>query len=700
MNRRVVAALRTATWIAVASATLSASAHAQTAPAVPPPAAPPSVPAPTPVPAPKPTRPTSGARIFAGPDGRWTVGGRWLIRRDLDDSGRANRWFAPGDATGWSKGTVPHVWNAKDHSSESQGGGVVWYRRELLLPKVAREQSGGQWVLRFERVGLDATVWVNGRQITQHRGAFEPFELRVPTRLVRKDGSITVVVRTDNRREIGDFPPLSMQKDGTYGGGWWNDGGIPREVTLRYADQFDATPVQITPDLPCKTCAGQVRYRVTLTNVTGGTRKASVSATIAGTTKRLGAATLAPGASQEITGRIDVRKPRIWSPTRPALYATSVEVRAESGDRRGDRLLRYRARTGIRSVRVARGKLQLNFTDVNLRGTGLHEMDEARGGAMTDKAQDTLIAQARQLGTVIRGHYPLHPRILEQADRLGMLVWSEIPVYQVRQSQMGKARVRDTALRQLRTTIQNDAHHPSVFTWSVGNELTTNPGPPIKRYFEATRRLADAYDPSRPLSYARQVGWKYGCIPMYRVFDLIGLNDYFGWYGTVGDPLADPSQLGPYLDSLRACYPNQAIMISETGAEANREGTINEAGSYTFQTAFAQYHYAVYASKPWLSGAIWWGLREFRVRPNWSGGNPFPSPPWHAKGVLDRFGRAKPAWSFLRNERKSVNELAPAPTVPVTLPVPPPARILLVPPEEPDPEVAAALGGEAPATGG
>lgn len=684
MNRRVEAALRLAVVSAAVCVTSSAAAHAQTAPADPPPATP------TPVPAPAATAPKPGARVFAGLDRRWTVGGRWLIRRDLEDSGRRDGWFEPGAATGWSTGTVPNVWNAGDHSNASQGGGVVWYRRELQLPRIARGRTGGQWVLRFERVAVDATVWINGRQVTRHRGAFEPFELRVPQRLVRRDRTITLVVRTDNRRGLGDLPPLSIQRDGSFGGGWWNDGGIPREVTLRYADQLDLSPVQITPDLPCKGCAGVVRYRMTVTNVSAGTRKARISARIAGRSASLATVTLAPGEAQEVTGRIDVRRPRIWSPTRPALYTTDVTVRAASGARSGQRLARYRARTGIRSVRVSRGKLQLNFADVNLRGTGLHEMDEARGSAMTDRMQDVLIAQARQLGYVMRSHYPLHPRILEEADRLGMLVWSEVPVYQVRQSQLGKARVRDTALRLLRTTVRTSAHHPSVFTWSVGNELSTDPGGAIERYFDRARRLVDAYDRSRPLSYARQVGWKYGCIPMYRVFDLIGLNDYFGWYGTVGDPLADPTQLGPYLDSLRACYPKQAIMISETGAEANREGTVIEPGSYAYQTAYARYHYAVYASKPWLSGAVWWGLREFRVRPNWSGGNPFPTPPWHGKGLLDRFGRAKPAWSFLRDERKRVNQLAPAPSAPVALPVPPPARILQVPPDEPEPEDQAA----------
>ncbi|MBF6621627.1 MAG: hypothetical protein ITG02_15530, partial [Patulibacter sp.] len=132
MNRRVVAALWAAILIAVAGTTVPTTAQAQTAPAEPPPAAPATVPVP------KPTLPTRGGRTFAGHDGRWTVGGRWLIRHDPDGQGRKARWFAPGAATGWSPVRVPHVWNAQDHTSASQKGAVVWYRRELRLPKVSR----------------------------------------------------------------------------------------------------------------------------------------------------------------------------------------------------------------------------------------------------------------------------------------------------------------------------------------------------------------------------------------------------------------------------------------------------------------------------------------------------------------------------------------------------------------------------------
>ena len=78
-------------------------------------------------------------------------------------------------------------------------------------------------------------------------------------------------------------------------------------------------------------------------------------------------------------------------------------------------------------------------------------------------------------------------------------------------------------------------------------------------------------------------------------------------------------------------------MITEFGAEANRDGPVEEKGTWAFQQDFVNFHLGVYAQKPWLSGALYWALNEFRVRPGWEGGNPRPSPPLHQKGLL-RYG--------------------------------------------------------------
>jgi len=103
-----------------------------------------------------------------------------------------------------------------------------------------------------------------------------------------------------------------------------------------------------------------------------------------------------------------------------------------------------------------------------------------------------------------------------------------------------------------------------------------------------------------------------------------------------------------YLASVRKCYRRQAIMVTEVGAEANRDGPVEVKGTYAFQTDFAKYQYGVFARTPWLAGATWWALEEFRVSPNWSGGNPQPSPPLHTKGLLSFAGVAKPVYAVVR----------------------------------------------------
>jgi hypothetical protein len=685
MHRPLRVAARAATLALVLAGSAAVPAAAQQAPPTAPPAPPATTPAPpttttpaTPpapdVPRPVPTSPTAGAREFAGQDDRWTVGGAWLIRRDQGNVGMKEGWQRRASPVGWTAGTVPNVWNAGDNSPESQAGGITWYRRELRLPRIPEARKGGAFVLRFERVAVAAQVWVDGEKIGSHRGAYEPFELRIPAKRAR-DGKVTLVVRTTNVRNVGDFPPASRQRDGTPGGGWWNDGGIPREVVLRYADGLDLSPVQITPDLPCADCSGVLRVRTTVTNVASGTRRARVQIRVGNRVKRLGDVRLKGGETRNLEGRMSVPDPIVWTPKKPTLYTAGVEARLTSGKREGERVARYRVRTGIRSVKVVKGHLQLNFRDVNLRGSGLHEMDIPRASAMTNRGQNVLLEQVRDLGgLVLRAHYPLHPRILEEADRMGLLVWSEIPVYQVRQSQLARPSVLGNALELLESMIVTNAHHPSVFTWSVGNELTTNPGKPIVDYFKATRKVVDELDRSRPMSYARQSGVRYGCVGAYGPVDLLGLNDYFGWYGAPNDPLSNPAELGPFLDRLRACNPREAIMITETGAEANHDGPVTDAGTYAFQAAYAAHHFGVYRSKPWLSGAIWWGLREFRVRPNWAGGNPLPTPPWHGKGLLGRDFSKKPAWTVLRDEFRSVDQLSAPSTAPVTIPPSPPGR--------------------------
>jgi beta-glucuronidase len=181
--------------------------------------------------------------------------------------------------------------------------------------------------------------------------------------------------------------------------------------------------------------------------------------------------------------------------------------------------------------------------------------------------------------------------------------------------------------------------------WSLGNELSSRPGPVQGDYIRNAAAQAKALDPTRPVGLAVAGYPSVGCQPEYAPLDIIGINEYFGWYPGPNGVIADRDALPDYLDSVRACYPGKALMITEFGAEANRDGPVEEKGTYQYQQDFVNYHLGVYATKPWLNGAFYWALEEFRVRPGWEGGNPRPDPPIHQKGLLRFADRSKkPAW--------------------------------------------------------
>ena len=109
---------------------------------------------------------------------------------------------------------------------------------------------------------------------------------------------------------------------------------------------------------------------------------------------------------------------------------------------------------------------------------------------------------------------------------------------------------------------------------------------------------------------------------------------------------------------MREFYPELALFVTEYGAEANRSGPADRKGTYEFQRDLIRHHVGVYRRKAYLNGAITWILRDFRVRPDWEGGNPSPNPPWNEKGLLDELWRKKPAFGTASSAFSSVKPIA------------------------------------------
>jgi beta-glucuronidase len=592
---------------------------------------------------------THGTIYQDGPDNRYLLGGDWLFRLDTAGVGQKQHFQRQTQTDGWTTTTVPNAWNVGDYSVASMTGTTAWYRKDFRLPDGRARMD---WLVRFESVNYRSTVWLNGTPIGRNTGAYLPWSLRFPRSVIKRHGVNRLVIRVDNRRLRTDFPPSGLTGSGDPAGGWWNYGGLLREVYLERVDRIDITSMLVRPELPCATCAASVLARVTVRNYGNDASRVHVTGSFGGQRLALGTKTVGSKRFATFQARVRVAHPRLWSPTSPQLYEARFAVRAG-----GRKVLGYALHSGIRSIKVVGGRLQLNGRPVNLRGVGLHEDDPVVGFAIGSARRAQIIAQAKELGaTVIRAHYPLHPEMQELADREGLLIWSEIPVYAVKTKWLKRLEVRKLAARELEANILANQNHPSVMLWSIGNELSARPGPVQQNYIERATRQAKALDPTRPIALAVAGYPSAGCRPQYAPLDVIGINEYFGWYPGPNGQIADRDTLSGFLDATRACYPNKAIFISEFGAEANRSGPVEEKGTYEYQQDFVNYHLAVHASKPWLSGSIYWALQEFRVRPNWDGGNPRPNSPIHEKGLLRFDGSKKPAWFDVERIFKSTKQ--------------------------------------------
>jgi beta-glucuronidase len=597
-------------------------------------------------------KPNEQALYHDGPEGRYLLDGKWLFRLDNQDQGIKQRLMRSTSTAGWTPVKVPNVWNVGDASNESMAGGIGWYRKDFELPEADEALA---WAVRFESVNYRTQVWLNGQPVGKNTGAYIPFEFQLAH--PKRRGTNRLVVRVDSRRLVRDFPPAGLNTDGVPTGGWWNYSGIQREVYLKKLDTVDFQKVLVRPVIDCGTCPASVQMRINLRNVTSRGQRLSVSGKFGSRRVNLGTKTLGPRSIAAFEDTIRIDKPRLWSPQTPNLYDVSFTVRAGNRKVGG-----YALHSGIRSIRVSNGRLVLNGQLMNVRGVGLHEDAKGMGFAINNARRDELVRQAKELGaTVLRTHYPLHPYTHELADRLGLLIWSEIPVYSVKTEVLKEPSVRQLAVKELGRNIDANENHPSVMLWSIGNELSSQPGPVQNAYIAAAAKFAKEMDPTRPVGLAVAAYPSSLCqADSYRPLDVLGLNDYFGWYPGPSGQIFDRTKLPGYLDAARACYPDKALMISEFGAEANRDGPVEEKGTWAFQQEWINFQLGVFATKPWLSGAIYWALNEFWVRPGWEGGNPRPTPPLHQKGLVTYDGVKKPAWADVQRAYTTTQQFIPA----------------------------------------
>ena len=600
-------------------------------------------------PPPKGEAPPRGALYEDGHTGRYLLNGTWFFRLDPADQGEVEGLPTNTALDGWSPTPVPNAWNARDHSDGSQRGTVAWYRKDFVLP--SRNAALG-WKLRFESVNYRAKVWLNGVFVGEHEFAYVPFEL--PTTGLVRDGVNRLVVRVDNRRTRADIPRGYERPNGRPGGGWWNYGGILREVYLRGFEGVDVESVRTETEIADSQKRAWVRLRARLENPGARDTRLRIRWRFGKRERFSGRITVRAGDSRIVRRTFEVTEPRLWYPGAPELYPVRIDAV------RGERVLSgYRLNVGIREIRVSDdGLLAINGRRAKLLGASIHEDHPRAGAALRPAHRARDMRLIGDLGaTIIRSHYPLHPQYLELADRMGVMVWDQAPVYSQGYKGFEVPGVTDKALAYVRAMVERDQNHPSVLAWSIANELSGRMTEDQIDYIRRAARLLRQLDPTR-LRTIDIFGWpQMPPADVYHQFDALGINNYFGWYPGPNGQTVDRDRLGPFLDQMREYYPELALFITEFGAEANRPGPAEEKGTYAFQRDFMRHHIETYIRKPYLNGAMTWILRDFRVRPDWEGGNPAPQPPWNQKGLTDQRARKKPAFRTTRKLYRSVRSV-------------------------------------------
>ena len=629
-----------------------------------PPSGTPAQPQPTPPPVPelKVERPGGKPLIREGQPSRRLLGGTWYFRLDDTFVGDAERWYEQRDLVGWSAVTVPYNWNATD--TQLNKSSVGWYRKEFTVPLAAsrRQRLDELWKVRFEGSNYRTKVWLNGEVIGGQTGLF-PFEADLAG--LRK-GRNTLVVKVSSLRSNTDLTHWRPAAYNGFGsGGWWNFGGLLREVYARKVDTVDIADVQVLPRLGKLSGPAKVEVRAQLRNVTKEERDVTLVLNAAGRRYVLDPQRVDAGSSRELRTSFTIDRPRLWQPGRPSLYDLSVA--AVTG---GERKASYRLSFGVKKLEVGRGgTLLLNGRRLNLRGASIHEDDLEEGGALSQGTRNQLVGRLKDLrATVTRSHYPLHPAFIEAFDRAGILYWCTAPVYQLPNTVFG--RVNGAATRAALLTARNNLNHASILTWSLANEPAGNRsdrgliGTGLQSYLKQASTAVRELDDTHLISFDRQsrVGEPLSS-PAYRYIDLLGVNEYFGWYPSYRGDLQRPdttlAELGPYLDTLHAANPRLPLVITEFGAEAARRGPPEQPGSEEYQQAFVRDHLAVHASKPYIYGSIHWALRDFRVDPTWQGGAPpdWATPPWNNKSLINEDNGRKLAYFEARRLWQKVRPL-------------------------------------------
>ena len=474
---------------------------------------------------------------------------------------------------------IPSDWNTRDERLFFYEG-TVWFKKSFDW----HPNEGRNTLLYFGAVNYDCHVYVNGEKVGHHIGGFTPFNFDVTKQL--KDGENTVIVKVDNKRHAEDVPTQIFD--------WWNYGGITRDVLL-----IDVAPLYIENYSLKLNKALKGKNRVIDFSLNLNSKEANREVMLSIPELKINQKfTTDANGSIQTQFSISNSQLKLWSPENPKLYRVNLTLNGET----------LTDDIGFRTIETRDKEILLNGKPIFLKGISIHE-EKPNGGGRANSTEDahTLLSWAKELGCnfVRLAHYPHNEYAIREAERMGILVWSEIPVYWT--IAWTNTNTFENAQAQLRDMIARDQNRVNIIIWSIANE--TPHSPQRDSFLSRLSQYARTQDNTRLISMAMEVTGASNYVNrlndnMNQYVDVVSFNQYIGWYRDVNDAPKMKWEI-PY---------NKPVIISEFGggAKAGYHGEKNQRWTEEFQENLYRENIAMIDKIEGLAGTTPWILKDFR----------------------------------------------------------------------------------------
>lgn len=506
---------------------------------------------------------------------------------------------------------LPHTWNAQDALSGKPDykRGIGNYDKKLFIRS---EWKGKRLFLRFEGANCVSNVFINGKQIGEHRGGYGAFIFEI-TDKVNYGKDNTVLVRVNNGEQL-DVMPLV--------GDFNFYGGIYRDVHLLVTEDICISPLDYaSPGVYLfQQHVGEkqaaVLARINLSNGTEHPRQATLRLQVKEGDKVVYQAdkkvTVAPHTSvQPEEMSFTLLNPRLWNGREdPFMYQTVITLVKD-----GKEIDKVEQPLGLRyyATDADRGFF-LNGKHLPLHGVCRHQEWAEVGNALRPMhhEEDTRLMLEMGVNAIRLAHYPQATYMYDLMDRNGIVTWAEIPFVgpggYADKGFVDQPSFRENGKEQLKEMIRQHFNHPSICFWGLFNELKENGDNPLE-YIKELNVLAHQEDPTRPTTSASNQG---GAINF--ITDNIAWNRYDGWYG------ATPATLASWLDKTHQAHPEIKIAISEYGAGASiyhqQDSLVQTSpGSWwhpeNWQTEYHIQNWKIISERPYVWGSFVWNMFDF-----------------------------------------------------------------------------------------